>query len=278
MNAAYLMLKTAQSLYGMNPTRLEDTQRERVRRLVERQHLLETRVLESAEARGVVVPPASLEAALREIGGRYASPEEFSDDLADNGLDHDSFGAALERELKVEAVLEKVGSRAARVSDIDVELYYRLHPEQFTRPETRLARHILITINDELPDNTRARASHRIAEIGERLRRQPGRFEEQALKHSECPTALSGGLLGEVPGGQLYPELDAALFRLEPRQLSGIVESELGLHLLRCDRITPAGPLPFEQVREAIRELLTAQRKRICQRAWLKQNRIESGQ
>ncbi len=100
---------------------------------------------------------------MQEIRGRYPNEEEFADDLARNGLDETSFAAALERELKVEAILEKVGTRAESVSDMDVELYYQYHPEQFRRPETRLARHILITINDSIAENTReaAHAAHR---------------------------------------------------------------------------------------------------------------------
>lgn len=69
--------------------------------------------------------------------GRYPSREAYLHDLAANGLDEAEFAAALARELKVEATLEKVASRAAQVSDIDVELYYHYHPEQFRRPETR---------------------------------------------------------------------------------------------------------------------------------------------
>jgi peptidyl-prolyl cis-trans isomerase C len=78
-------------------------------------------------------------------------------------------------------------------------------------------------------------------------------------------------LLGEVKHGQLYAELESELFELEPMQLSGVVESPLGLHLLRCDKRTPARKLTLGEVQGAIRELLFNRRKRICQNAWLKQ-------
>ena len=273
MNTAYLILKTAHGLYGKAPTALAAGERERVEKLAARQFELEHQVLVTDEARDVVVPEATLTTAYAEVRGRYASNEEFAEDLAGNGLDPAGFRAALERELKVEAVLEKVGGRAARVSDIDVALYYQYHPEQFRRPETRLARHILITINEDLPENGRAATRARMEAIAARLAREPKRFEEQAMKHSECPTALNGGLLGEVRRGQLFPELDAALFELAPGTLSGILESELGWHLLRCDQVTEAGILPLPLVMEKIREMLAARRKRICQSAWLSQAR-----
>lgn len=268
---AYLELKAAQNLFGKPPTALETSEREHVRKMAARQFSLEARVLAAPEARDATVPPASLAAAMDEIRKRYADAADFHADLQHNGLDEAGFLDALERELRVEAILEKVGTRAAQVSDIDVELYYHYHPDQFRRPETRRARHILITLNDDLPDNTRAAAQARIEGIAARLARDPKRFEEQAMKHSECPTALQGGVLGEVPAGQLYPELDAALFRMREGEISGILESPMGLHLLRCDAIAAAAVLTLKEARGPIRTLLEQRRKRVCQGAWVKQ-------
>ncbi|MBW8329327.1 MAG: nitrogen fixation protein NifM [Thiobacillus sp.] len=268
---AYLELKAAQNLFGKPPTALEANEREHVRKMAARQFSLEARVLAAPEARDAMVPPASLAAAMEEIRKRYADESDFHADLQHNGLDEAGFMDALERELRVEAILEKVGTRAAQVSDIDVELYYQYHPDQFRRQETRRVRHILVTINDDLPDNTRATAQSRIEAVSARLARDPKRFEEQAMKHSECPTALQGGLLGDMPRGQLYPELDAALFEMREGEISAILESPMGLHLLRCDAITPAAVLTLKEARGPIRTLLEQRRKRVCQGAWVKQ-------
>lgn len=267
---AYLILKTAHGLFHRGPRDLADEERRQVETLARRQHRLETLVLSAPEARDVVVPRATLEAAYAEIRGRYPDEVDFLDDLADNGLDPASLLESLGRELKVDAVLDKEGSRAARVSDIDVELYYHYHPEQFTRPETRRARHILITVNEDMPDNTRARARERIDAIAVRLARDPRRFEEQALKHSECPTAMNGGLLGDARRGQLYPELDALLFAMEAGEIGPVTESPMGFHILLCEHIQPAGPVPLHQVKAKIREMLESRRRQTCQKAWLK--------
>ncbi len=268
---AYLALKAAQKLYGKAPATLQPEESVRVQNMAQKQHQLEARVLAAPEARDAMVPPSTLEAAMQEIRGRYPNEEDFANDLAQNGLDEAGFATALERELKVEAILEKVGTQAAKVSDMDVELYYQYHPEQFRRPETRLARHILITISDTIAENTRSAARKRIDEVAARLAKEPQRFEEQALKHSECPTALDGGKLGDLPRGKLFPELDKALFELKAGEVSGVLESELGFHILRCDAITEAGVLGYDQARQHIRKLLEQKRKRVCQQAWLKQ-------
>lgn len=268
---AYLALKAAQKIYGKAPAALQPDESERVLNMAQKQHQLEARVLAAPEARDAMVPTSTLDLAMQEIRGRYQNEDEFSEDMARNGLDEASFASALEREMKVEAILEKVGTRAESVSDMDVELYYQYHPEQFRRPETRLARHILITLNDTIPENTREAAFKRISEIAARLAKEPQRFEEQALKHSECPTALDGGKLGDLPRGKLFPELDAALFGLNAGEVSGVIESELGFHVLRCDAVTAAGVLGFADAKQHIRKLLEQKRKRVYQQAWIKQ-------
>jgi peptidyl-prolyl cis-trans isomerase C len=270
-DVAYLALKAAQKLYGKSPSALQPEEFERAQSVAQQQHKLEARVLAAPEARDAVVPPSTLKAAMQEIRGRYPNEEEFADDLARNGLDEAGLAVALEREMKVEAILEKVGTQAAKISDMDVELYYQYHPEQFRRPETRLARHILITINETIAENTRAEAGRRIASIQARLAREPQRFEEQAQKHSECPTALDGGKLGDLPRGKLFPELDKALFEMKAGEVSGVLESELGFHVLRCDAITEAGVLGYDQAKPHIRKLMEQKRKRVCQQAWMKQ-------
>ncbi len=268
---AYLALKAAQKIYGKAPAALQPEESERVLTMAQKQHQLETRILATPEARDAIVPASTLELAMQEIRGRYQSEEEFIDDMARNSLDETGFASALEREMKVEAILEKVGTRTESVSDMDVELYYQYHPEQFRRPETRLARHILITINDTIAENTREAAFKRISEIATRLAKEPQRFEEQALKHSECPTALDGGKLGDLPRGKLFPELDAALFGLKAGEVSGVLESELGFHVLRCDAVTEASVLGFAEAKQHIRKLLEQKRKRVYQQAWIKQ-------
>jgi nitrogen fixation protein NifM len=154
---------------------------------------------------------------------------------------------------------------------VDIELYYHYHPDQFRRPETRQVRHILITVNETIADNTRIAAQQRISSIAARLAKEPQRFEEQALKHSECPTALQGGALGDLPRGKLFPALDDALVEMKAGEVSGVLETELGFHVLRCDAITGADVLNLEQASPHIRKLLELKRKRVCQQAWLKQ-------
>lgn len=266
---AYYQLKAAQALFTKSCAELDERESARVRKVALRYAAIESAVLGSGEARGVCLPDGAVDAALAEIRGRYEDEESFHSALSDAGLDPQRLSAALQRDLLVDLVLERVGARAEPIGTTETEIFYYTHLDRFRRPERRTARHILVTINDDLPDNTREKAERRIGEIARRLRDKPHRFEEQALKHSECPTALSGGLLGAVPRGQLYPALDQALFALPEGGISEVLESELGFHVLRCDLVDAERTLAFDEVRDALRTRLTEERARRETHQWL---------
>jgi peptidyl-prolyl cis-trans isomerase C len=154
---------------------------------------------------------------------------------------------------------------------VDEQLFYELQRDRFARPERRTARHILLTINAEFAENQRDVALARIERIAAQLQGQVEQFGTLARQHSECPTAMQQGQLGTLPRGQLYPALDAALFALAEGEMSGVVESELGFHLLLCEQIEPAELMTFAQVQSKIHMLLQTRRQREYQKSWLAQ-------
>lgn len=87
------------------------------------------------------------------------------------------------------------------------------------------------------------------------------KFAEAALRHSQCPTAMSGGELGIVKRQQLYPELEDAAFGLPEGQISEVLESQIGLHIFRCDEVLPFATRPFPEVEASIIERLTDERR-----------------
>jgi peptidyl-prolyl cis-trans isomerase C len=266
----YRLLRIAGEQYGRSPQELSDDQLKRARGIAINELELERLVLSSQEAHQVVISDTDIKAALDEISQRYETAADFSEALARNGLDKASLQQALDRELRVQAVMDLVGSRAPDVDETEVRLFYYLHPEQFNKPETRSVRHILITVNDSYAENSRDAARDRLAAIGKRLRKHPERFAEQALKHSECPTGLHGGSLGEVPQGTLYPELDARLFTMQAGELSEPIASELGWHLLWCESIQAAETVPLANVMPVLREQLQDRQRKKVQKEWLK--------
>ena len=266
---AYHLLRAAISKYGKNPSELSSSELKDVKLQAEKSFSLERMILSSTEAQNVVLSQSVVDKAVKEIKARYSNEDDFIADLNRNDLDDKKLYAALYREQLVETVLDKIGSRAAKVSELDVMIYYYLHKDKFTKPETREAYHILITLNDDFEENTREAANARLQEIRKRLLKKPERFSEQALKHSECPTALKDGYLGNIPKGQLYPELEKVMFSMQEGEISDIVESPLGLHLLYCKKISNAGAVSIKDAEEKVRDHLQKRRSRMCQKNWL---------
>jgi peptidyl-prolyl cis-trans isomerase C len=168
-----------------------------------------------------------------------------------------------------DAVMLRVAPDRIEISEHELEQFFETHRNQFEVPETRLARHILITVNPDFPENRRETAHARMEQVATELAGEADRFEPLARRYSECPSAMEGGQLGRVPRGQLYPELDAMLFQLPEGGISPILESELGFHLLLCEQIMSGRQIPFSEAAPRIRELLEARQRRGHQQAWL---------
>ncbi len=265
----YILLRAALSLFQKMPVDLEPEQLQQVQTQAENETRLENIILASKEAGAVIVPEEELHNAFQEVRNRYDNESDFVADLEKNDLNIESLQQALYRQCKVNSVMELVAAKAQTVEQSEVESFYQKNQAKFTRLEHREAAHILISINPEYPENKREESLKRMVEIQEILKKQPYKFKDLALKHSECPTAMQGGVLGKVTTGKLYPELDKALFELEEGQISEILESEIGYHILLCQKIYPQETMPVEQAFEKIRELLTNRYRQNHQRQWL---------
>ncbi|OGT89029.1 MAG: nitrogen fixation protein NifM [Gammaproteobacteria bacterium RIFOXYA12_FULL_61_12] len=266
---SYHLLRNALESYRKNLSQLSPEELGQVQRKARKSYELESLVLASPEAKGVTIGEEMLDRSLAQVAGRYASPEEFAQDLETNGLDEEGLRRALRRELVFDCVMQKVAAQSAAVSDIDLRLFHEMHRDRFITPERRVARHILITLNPGYPENSREAAFARMERLTEKLSGRTNRFADFARRHSECPTAMEGGKLGEVKQGQLYPELDRALFQMAEGDISPIIETEIGFHILLCERIKPGKPIPLSKVEARIREILEQNRRRNCQKAWI---------
>lgn len=265
----YLRLRTALAGFQRTPAQLTDDERQALELQVARASAMERKVLASPATRDVHVPAAVVEQAVQSIRARYESEESFRDDLACNGLDPVVLRSALERELMVEAVIDRLTATNCVVSDDEAAIYYYQHTERFVRPEIRTVRHILITLNPAYPENRRERALPRLQQIRRELHNPVLQFEQLARRHSECPSAMEGGRLGRVKPGMLYPSLDQALFAMAPGEVSDVVESEIGLHVLWCEAIESGGTIPYADVRDKIISHLSERKRKQFLRQWL---------
>jgi peptidylprolyl isomerase/peptidyl-prolyl cis-trans isomerase C len=269
MQTGYLELKLSWEMFQKAPETLSEPERGRLTEVATRQISIEQRILASQPAANVIVPAATLKTRLDEIRQRYASDEDYQHDLERSSLTDTTLAAAVERDLRVESVLEKIASAVEPVTAVEAEIYYRLHPEAFDRPEARRLRHILITVTNPVEKATARATLESLRSTGKNVEN----FSQAALRHSQCPTAMEGGKLGTVKRQQLFPELEPAAFALAADEVSAVLESPMGLHILRCDEILPFGMLPFAEACPHIIERLTEKRRREAQRDWIKRQR-----
>jgi len=265
----YALLRAALALFKKTPDELQADELRQAAVQAVNEFKIENRILNAPEAGAVIISDKELQAAYQEIRDRYVDDEAFFSDLEKNHLDKDSLNAALYRQCRVNVVMELIASRAPDINEVEIGIYYHLHPEQFNLPERREACHIFMSINPDYPENTREAAWSRMQELKAKLQKKPYKFADLALKHSECPTALQGGVLGILPRGKLYPELDAVLFSIKAGEISDIVESEIGFHLVLCKQIQRAETLSLQKATPKIREMMNERSRRTCQRAWL---------
>lgn len=266
---SYHLLVVAQEQFGININELNAEQKLQAERVAGRKAAIEAKVLGSEMAVGVMVPKSVLDEAVTKVMERYESEEEFEQGIIANGLSRLSLRRAISQELKVDAVMDRVASEIAATDETEASLYYYVNKDRFKRPETRTAHHILITINDDYPENTRANAQTKMTEIAARLYKKKHSFSDQAGKHSECPTAMNGGLLGKVKRGVLFPELEQVLFSMTAGEVSDAVESEVGFHLIYCHEIEDAGIMPLAEILPRLCEQLTQDARSKHQRQWL---------
>lgn len=270
----YRVMRAALNLFERSPLQLSAAELQQAREQAAKEQAIEQMILRSAAASAVQVGSCEIEQAVEEIAKRFPDAEQFEQALGDNGLDRESLAHAVANELRVNETLERVAKQVPEVTEHDIEQFYVRHPKRFWRDEMRTVRHILVTINEDIADNKRERAYERGYSLISQLQQTPNSLAEHfaalAQRYSECPSASHGGLIGALPRGQLYPELDARLFRMVEGQISGPLESQMGFHVLFCEAIQPAGLIPLEQVRGKIREALDEKRGEQAKREWVK--------
>ncbi len=137
------------------------------------------------------------------------------------------------------------------VSEEEALAYYRAHPEVAAVPESVTIREILLTTQQDARDVVRILGSDRNA------------FELLARTRSHSPQAPNGGLLGSFRRGELPPEIEQVAFSLAPGQISALIATSFGYHVLRLESRTTAAIRSFADSRPEIESRLTESKARL---------------
>lgn len=138
------------------------------------------------------------------------------------------------------------------ISDEELKSYYEEHKTDYETKEQRHARHILIKTDKNADEKTVDAAKKKAEDLLSRLK-QGESFEELAKKYSDDPgSAPKGGDLGFFGRGMMVKPFEEAVFTLQPHELSDLVKTDFGWHIIRLEEVRPAGLKPFDEVKDAI--------------------------
>jgi peptidyl-prolyl cis-trans isomerase D len=141
------------------------------------------------------------------------------------------------------------------ISAEEIQAYYDKNIDKYSTPEQRWARHILIKVSPEDTEKVKEQKRQKAEEVRQ-MALAGDNFAELAKQYSEGPSAGKGGDLGLFPRGRMIKPFDDAVFAMKPGEVSQIVETSFGYHIIKLEDIIPAVVKPLDEVREQIRTTL----------------------
>lgn len=169
----------------------------------------------------------------------------------------------VQEQAKVEYVQFSVDNLLSnvQVSKEEARKYYDEHQSEFGTPEERQASHILITIKPGASQSEQDAAKARAEDLLHQVEQNPAKFAELAKKYSQDPgSAANGGDLGFFGRGMMVKPFEDATFALKVGEISGLVKSDFGYHIIKLVAIKPSRVQSFDEVREGIVNKLRQQK------------------
>lgn len=206
--------------------------------------LIEEKVIvEEAKRRDLSVPPDELDRVVQRVEQDYPAGG-FGETLSRLKISRARWRDRVRQQLLMEKATSEVVRDLPNPSALQIEQYFKLHPEEFHQEEQVRAQQIVVKSEED----------------AERIRSEVQKgatFEELARQHSFTPEAQQGGLLGFVSKGMLPPALEEVLFRLDVGKLSSVISTEYGFHVARVLERRPAKDLTLAEATPQIVRALT---------------------
>ncbi len=211
---------------------------------------------QSVEKKGLTPTAQEIDAEVEAQKGRFGGDLELGKALETQGLTLDDLRLELKKEIGIQKLIESEFVPAVTVSAEEKRKFYDENPAQMQRPEQFRVAHILILVPDGATPEAKEEARKKAGGIRSML--DAGQdFAELARKNSEDPGSKdSGGELPWMSPGQTVPPFEAAALALAPGQLSPVVETDFGFHIIKLHEKRSAGMMTYEEVEVRIDEFL----------------------
>jgi peptidyl-prolyl cis-trans isomerase C len=218
--------------------------------------LIEREVLyQESQKTGIKITDQAVDEQLAAIKKRFPSEEEYKKALSAMNLTEDEVKAQIARGLAIRELINQEIMNKITISDEESKAYYDANPQFFKQPEQVKASHILIKVEADATDAQKAEARKKINDIQQKIK-NGGDFAELAKQYSEGPSNVRGGDLGYFRRGQMVKPFEDTAFAMQPNEVSDVVETRFGYHLIKVYDKKPEQTLAYADVKEQIGQRL----------------------
>ena len=218
--------------------------------LIEREILIQ----ESRKA-GINISDQKVDEQLAKIKKRYPDENEFNNALSKMDLSEDDVKNQIKHGLAIRELIDKQITDKVVITDKESKAFYDGNPQLFKQPEQVKASHILIKADANADEAKKAEAKKKIKEVQQKLK-DGGDFSGLAKEFSEGPSNVKGGDLGYFNRGQMVKPFEDAAFAMQPNEVSDIVETRFGYHLIKVYDKKPEQVLAYADVKDKLNEHL----------------------
>jgi len=184
--------------------------------------------------------------------GSSMTLEQFKEQTAKTGRNFEDIKKQVERGMAYQKIVDAQWMGKVNVTEEDAKKYYDENPTQFVTKEQVRASHILIKPKTDAagadPNQEKAKAKAKAEDLLKQIK-EGADFAALAKANSDCPSAARGGDLNFFGKGQMVQPFEKAAFALKPGELSDIVETRFGYHIIKVTDRKQAGTISFEQAK-----------------------------
>jgi peptidyl-prolyl cis-trans isomerase C len=232
-------------------------------------NLVSIRVLRQEVAdRHMTATDADIAAHINELRKQFPSEAAFKQAMAMQHVSQEKLRDDARMDLLVNRLLENEVNSKLSVKPGDISAFYEKNPDKFKQSESVHASHILIIVPPGADAGTKAAAKGR-AEEALKAARGGKDFAALARQYSQDGSAQRGGDLGFVVRGQTAPAFENAAFALQIGQISDVVETPFGFHIIKVTERRPGRAVPFPEAAAQIQQYLEQQQRQALSKAFV---------
>jgi len=240
----------------LDDAQLVEIKKKAIERLIERELLYQ-----ESQKKGIKVDEAAVNEQFETLKKRFPSEAELKNALTKMNMSEPNVKSQFARGMAIQKFIDNELVQKITVSDKEIKTYYDSNPDFFRQSEQVRASHILIKVDPQAEESQKAEARKALEKIQLKLK-EGDDFSALAKESSQCPSSAKGGDLSYFKRGQMAKPFEDAAFALKPGEVSDIVETRFGYHLIKVVDKKPKSMIPYQDVKDRLGQYLKQEKAR----------------